>query len=89
MTALPKRYSVSDDLRLPYDARIGPKLDVFLNGAFVTRCISFDVDAGKIERFQADGNGKILIERVAGEMEAKREILRGHVEVRWREKAGA
>lgn len=87
MTDLPNRYSVDEDRKRPDDARIGPKLEVFLDGSPVTNCISFDVEAGVIERIQTDADGKILVDWAAGE--AKRETLRGHVEVRWRENAGA
>lgn len=78
----PRSYSVDDDLKVRYGDRIGPKLDVFLNGRLATRVIAYDCDAGTIERFvDADGGG-VAFDRLKGE--AITERVRGCVSVRWR-----
>ena len=87
MIAPPVSYAVADDIERPYEDRIGPKLDVFLNGSPVSKVIRFNTAIGELERYRTQPDGHILYDPVRGEVE--REVLTGKVEVRWREVANA
>ena len=63
--------------------KIGYMLDIWLDGRRVSRVISYDCDAGTIERHQTDRDGEYVIDRVRQKL--KTEILHGVVSVTWRE----
>jgi hypothetical protein len=84
---LPRRYSVDDDLALPYDRRIGRHLDILLNGRLVTHVIAYDSDAGMVERYVAGPDGAPFLDETG--KAPKREILHGQITVIRRECDGA
>lgn len=80
----PRKYDVSDDLKLAHEHRIGRDLAITLNGKDVARVIGYDADAGKVVRMVTDAEGHYIVENNA----VKVETLYGEVDVCWREPVG-
>jgi hypothetical protein len=83
----PRAYDVEQDIELPFEQRVGPLFDIFLDGVKVTKVTRFDADKGIVERYQTDESGLVILNKARDA--ACRETLHGKVETRWREKASA
>lgn len=76
---IPTRLSVNDP---SYDRRIGRDLEIRLNGVLQDSVVSYDLDAGMIERVERDVSGAIVVDHSQGK--AALEIVHGDVTVRRR-----
>jgi homogentisate 1,2-dioxygenase len=79
----PRRYSVEQDVQKPDALRIGRFIEIVLDEKRQDHVISYDVDAGTVDRFVTDADGRVVLNAKGDEIRV--ETLHGAVEVRWKD----
>jgi len=78
--AIPCQLAVGE----PFAKEFGPRLKIALDGIEQRDAISYDCDAGMIERFCRTDDGGLIVEGEGGEWRIKLEVVAGAVAVEWR-----
>lgn len=78
MTDIPRCYSVG---QRGYDPELARRLRISIDGQMQGKVISYDMDAGSVERYAVDDAGGIVVEYIGAEAMAKRETVYGAVTV--------
>lgn len=65
------------------DWEVASATEILLNGAVVSQVISYDCEAGTVERYVTDESGRLVLD--SAREEALRETLTGTVTARWRD----
>jgi len=73
----PSRLSINEP---GYDHNLGRAIEVWLNGYEQKSVLSYDCDAGVVERYAMRGFGEFVRE----DDDLKREVVGGDVRVRWK-----
>lgn len=79
LAAIPPRLSVNDP---DFDPRVSCELEIRLNGVLQDCVLSYDLEAGIVERLERGATGEYVIDHTRGK--AATEIVHGDVTVRRR-----
>lgn len=76
---IPRALSVDE---AGYNWRLGPKLEIFVDGVKQDKVISYDIDAGVVVRHKLTDDGSYVLNETRDE--TVRETITGDVVVRWK-----
>lgn len=61
MTDIPRAYSTAHP---DFNPDLGQKLKIFVNGIEQQKVIGYDIDAGRVLRYEVDERGNCIVDRI-------------------------